>query len=77
MVMRMFDRPCSKVGCSRDAVSTLTYDYGDSMAVLGPLSLLREPHTYDLCSIHAERMSVPQGWQVIRHQILRDVDSTA
>ena len=73
----MCDRPCSKVGCSRDAVSTLTYDYGDSMAVLGPLSLSREPHTYDLCSIHAERMSVPQGWQVIRHQILRDVDGVA
>ncbi len=77
MVRRMFDRPCSKVGCTRDAVSTLTYDYGDSMAVLGPLSLSREPHTYDLCSIHAERMSVPQGWQVIRHQILRDIESTA
>jgi hypothetical protein len=46
------------------------------MAVLGPLSLSREPHTYDLCSIHAERMSAPQGWQVVRHQILRDVEPT-
>ena len=66
----MLDRPCTKVGCSREALATLTYDYGDSMAVLGPLSLAREPHTYDLCSIHAERLSVPQGWQVIRHQVL-------
>ncbi|GAB3616010.1 hypothetical protein GCM10027416_05670 [Okibacterium endophyticum] len=58
------------MGCSRDAVSTLTYDYGDSMAVLGPLGISREPHSYDLCSIHAERLSVPQGWQVIRHAVI-------
>lgn len=40
------------------------------MAVLGPLGLNREPHRYDLCSIHAERLSVPQGWQVIRHAMI-------
>lgn len=66
----MEDRRCSKVGCSRDAVSTLTYDYADSMAVLGPLGVTREPHTYDLCAIHAERLSVPQGWHVIRHAVI-------
>jgi hypothetical protein len=48
-------------------VSTLTYVYADSMAVLGPLSRTAEPHTYDLCAKHSERLSVPQGWQVIRH----------
>lgn len=63
-------RTCSKVACGRDAVATLTYDYADSMAVLGPLSVTAEPHTYDLCAIHAERLSVPQGWQVIRHAVL-------
>jgi len=66
----MEDRRCSKVGCSRDAVSTLTYDYADSMAVLGPLAVSHEPHTYDLCHIHAERLSVPQGWHVIRHAVI-------
>ncbi|HVX07206.1 DUF3499 family protein [Humibacter sp.] len=63
-------RTCSKVACSREAVSTLTYDYADSMVVLGPLSLTHEPHTYDLCAIHAERLSAPQGWQVVRHQVI-------
>lgn len=63
----MSARPCSKVACVADAVATLTYDYADSMAVLGPLSLRHEPHTYDLCARHAERLSVPQGWQVVRH----------
>jgi hypothetical protein len=66
----MSGRPCSKVACTLDAVATLTYVYADSMAVLGPLSGKPEPHSYDLCAKHAERMSVPLGWQVIRHVVL-------
>lgn len=67
------NRPCSRVACSDDAIATLTYVYADSMAVLGPLSLTHEPHSYDLCARHAERLSAPQGWQVIRHQVLGEV----
>ena len=63
-------RPCSKVACNEDAVGTLTYVYADSMAVLGPLSTKAEPHSYDLCERHAERLSAPQGWQVVRHVVL-------
>jgi len=37
------------------------------MAVLGPLSRAAEPHSYDLCAKHSDRLSVPKGWQVIRH----------
>ena len=59
-------RPCSKVACGDDAVSTLTYVYADSMAVLGPLSQTAEPHSYDLCERHADRLSAPQGWHVLR-----------
>lgn len=66
----MTARTCSKVACSREAVATLTYDYADSMVVLGPLSLAHEPHTYDLCALHADRLSAPQGWQVVRHQVI-------
>jgi hypothetical protein len=70
----MESRPCSKVACRAEAVSTLTYVYADSMAVLGPLSQKPEPHSYDLCTKHAERMSVPQGWQVVRHVLLGEID---
>ena len=63
-------RLCSKVACRSDAVATLTYDYADAMAVLGPLSIRHEPHSYDLCERHAERLSVPQGWQVVRHVVM-------
>ncbi len=67
----MNDRLCSKVGCAREAVATLTHDYGDQMAVLGPLSITHDPHAHDLCAIHTDRMSVPKGWVVVRHETLR------
>jgi hypothetical protein len=63
----MDERLCSKVACGRPATSTLTYVYADSMAVLGPLSRRAEPHSYDLCAVHSERLSAPRGWQVMRH----------
>ncbi len=62
-------RLCSRVACAEDAVATLTYVYADSMAVLGPLSITPEPHSYDLCAGHAERLSAPKGWQIIRHAV--------
>jgi len=47
-------------------VATLTYVYSDSTAVLGPLATQAEPHTYDLCTDHAEALTVPRGWDVVR-----------
>ena len=55
-------------------MATLTYVYADSTAVLGPLATLAEPHSYDLCARHAERLSAPQGWQVVRHAVLGELD---
>lgn len=45
---------------------TLTYVYRDSTAVLGPLAAFVEPHCYDLCAAHADRMTAPKGWEVVR-----------
>ncbi|GAA4893300.1 hypothetical protein GCM10023405_09710 [Streptomonospora salina] len=45
---------------------TLTYVYADSTAVLGPLAAYAEPHCYDLCAMHAERLTAPRGWEVVR-----------
>lgn len=47
-------------------MATLTYVYSDQTAVLGPLATYAEPHAYDLCTFHAERLSAPRGWEVIR-----------
>lgn len=44
----------------------MTYVYADQTAVLGPLATYAEPHIYDLCAKHAERLSAPRGWQVVR-----------
>lgn len=48
---------------------TLTYVYAESIAVLGPLATYSEPHAYDLCEIHGAKLTVPNGWQVIRREI--------
>lgn len=68
----MTTRRCSRAGCSSSAVSTLTYVYDDSTAVLGPLALRAEPHGYDLCFAHAHSLSAPRGWEVIRLAIEED-----
>ena len=46
-------------------MATLTYVYADQTAVLGPLATYAEPHCYDLCSHHSERMTAPRGWEVV------------
>ena len=45
---------------------TLTYVYRDSTAVLGPLATYAEPHCYDLCAEHSERLTAPMGWELVR-----------
>lgn len=47
-------------------MATLTYVYADQTAVLGPLATYAEPHTYDLCALHSNGLSVPRGWTVMR-----------
>lgn len=67
-------RVCSRVSCRVIAAMTLTYIYADSTAVLGPLATFSEPHSYDLCEKHSARLTVPQGWTVIRSAT--DVDNS-
>ena len=66
-------RACSRVSCRAIASMTLTYIYADSTAVLGPLATFSEPHAYDLCEKHSARLTVPNGWSVIRQ--LQDDDT--
>lgn len=60
-------RKCTRTGCARPAVATLTYAHADLTAVVGPLATFAEPHSYDLCEEHALRLTVPRGWEVVRH----------
>lgn len=44
----------------------MTYVYADSTAVVGPLAVEGQPGSYHLCARHAERISAPRGWEMIR-----------
>ena len=57
-------RSCSRVSCRSLASMTLTYIYADSTAVLGPLATF----SYDLCETHGKRLTVPNGWSVIKEE---------
>lgn len=72
MTSRVGLRRCSKSGCTRVAVATLSYNYGEQAATLSPLQQYREPHNYDLCLEHSERLTVPRGWQVVTEELSRE-----
>ena len=48
-------------------MATLTFVYSDSTAVVGPLATVSEPHSWDLCVMHAGRITAPRGWELVRH----------
>jgi Protein of unknown function (DUF3499) len=60
-------RRCCRPACPQYAVATLTFVYSDSTAVVGPLATVREPHSWDLCVGHANRITAPRGWELVRH----------
>lgn len=57
-------RQCSRTGCSDAAAVTLTYDYRQSQVWIDRLAPERNPHDYDMCDRHADRLSVPRGWHL-------------
>jgi hypothetical protein len=57
-------RHCSRTGCSEAATATLTYEYAGSVVWLDVLHVERDPHGYDLCTRHADRLGVPNGWEL-------------
>jgi len=61
-------RGCSRASCRMPAAKTLTYIYSDSTAILGPLATFAEPHSYDLCTEHSEKLTLPNGWTVMKVQ---------
>ncbi|ATZ05918.1 DUF3499 domain-containing protein [Corynebacterium striatum] len=59
-------RHCSRPGCGRPAVATLTYAYSQQTAVVGPLAEETDPHSWDLCEKHSSRITAPIGWEMVR-----------
>lgn len=65
------NRQCSRTGCASHAVATLTYQYGRAQVWIDDLATERDPHSYDLCDRHAERLSVPNGWRLEERRMRR------
>jgi len=61
-------RGCSRASCRKPALRTLTYIYADSSAILGELATFAEPHAYDLCGEHSEKLTLPHGWTLIKEE---------
>jgi hypothetical protein len=55
-------RHCVRPGCGAIAEATLTYHYASRTAWLDDLDGETEPATYELCTQHADRFTVPLGW---------------
>lgn len=55
-------RRCSRNGCRWPASASLTYAYAQSVVWIEDLTPQPHPAVYDLCAAHAERLSVPVGW---------------
>ena len=66
--VRRGSRGCSRASCRKPALRTLTYIYADSTAILGELATFAEPHAYDLCLEHSEKLTLPNGWTVIKSE---------
>ncbi|WP_259365291.1 DUF3499 domain-containing protein [Flaviflexus equikiangi] len=59
-------RQCSRTRCAGRAVVTMTYNYGEATAVVGPLSPVAQKGALDLCEDHAQSVTVPRGWSMVR-----------
>ena len=73
-------RRCCRPGCGKPAIATLTYAYSESTAVVGPLAAASEPHSWDLCDRHAQSITAPLGWELVRYDLpdpVADDDLTA
>jgi hypothetical protein len=55
-------RSCDRPVCEGPATASLTYDYAGRRAWLDDLDDDHDPHAYDLCTEHADRLTVPRGW---------------
>lgn len=36
--------------------------------MVGPLAIVDEPHSWDLCETHACRITAPKGWELARYE---------
>jgi hypothetical protein len=57
-------RRCARPGCSWPAVAVMGYDYAARRSWIEELGPRPDPATYELCALHSDRFSPPQGWDL-------------
>ena len=62
---RLSARMCRRPACQGSATATLSFRYDTAEAML--YNLIDEPHPsrWDLCTLHADTLRVPRGWNHI------------
>lgn len=56
-------RPCHHSACSGKASASLSFRYDSRQVWLLDLPAERDPARYELCEQHADRLTVPRGWE--------------
>jgi hypothetical protein len=68
-LVRSAGRLCARPECGRSATSSLTYHYDSGSVWVDPLAAERDPSSYDLCEMHASRVRVPHGWNLVDRRL--------
>lgn len=56
-------RSCRRPGCGWSATASLSFRYATGQVWLLDLSSSPDPSLYDLCTSHADTLTVPRGWE--------------
>ena len=57
-------RKCSRTACSAKPTVTLSFQYNRAVVWIDDLLDEEDPHSYDLCPKHGERVTAPTGWHL-------------
>jgi hypothetical protein len=63
-------RTCKRPGCDRPAATRLSYDTVSCQVWLDPLPEFAG-RDQEICALHSSRLTVPRGWSISNHQLLR------
>ncbi len=58
-------RSCARPGCGSGASATFEYNYADQIVFLDVLADESHPAIYDVCTRHADSLTVPRGWTLV------------
>lgn len=69
-------RLCNRPACAEPATASLTFQYATRTLWLRDLGE-RDPHTIELCTMHADRLKPPRGWTGEDHRRSADPPALA